>query len=166
MDAPAHRRELAYRIWRENGQSIVNTVKALEKDHSYEITRQSLAKWRDEFGWEDRAARAEASEKDRAASTSDASIMDSLLKRRAQYETYLESLPLGQVDNQAIYGYNSVLKTILDVRKETAAFKVDEFGKFFRELIEFLRGSDPEAAAIVAANFDDFTNFVRMKYVG
>lgn len=166
MDAPANRRELAYRLWRENGQSIVSTVKALEKEYGYEITRQSLSKWRDEYDWEERAARAEAAEKERASATSDSSIMDSLLKRREQYEAYFESLPLGQVDNQAVYGYNSVLKTILDVRKETAVFKVDEFAKFFRELIEFLKSSDPDAASIVAANFDEFTNFIRMKHVG
>ena len=125
MESAPKYRELAYKIWRDNGQNLVKTVTALNRDHDYEITRQSLAKWRVEYDWEGRAARAEVAEKDRAEAVSDASILDSLIERRQRYEDYFKGLALGKVDNQAIYGYNSILKTILDIKDKIAERRKD-----------------------------------------
>ena len=121
MEVSLKYREIAYKIWRDNGQHIVNTVKILNRDHDYEITRQSLAKWRDEYEWEGRAARAEAAEKDRADAISDSSILDSLIEQRGRYEVYFKTLPPGKVDNAAIWPYNSVLKTIIDIKDKIEA---------------------------------------------
>lgn len=152
-------------MWRETGQNLVKTVNALSRDHGYDISRQSLAKWRDEFGWERRAAALAVEEQERLDAMSDTSILNSLLARRRQYEEYFETLGPGQIDNQAQYGLNSVLKTLIDIRKESGHFKVEEFGAFFRDLVEFLRKEDPDAAGTVARNFDAFTAHIRKKYV-
>lgn len=159
------RRETAYKTWVETGQNLVKTVKILSRDHGYDISRQSLAKWRDDYNWERRAAASEIEEKERTDAMSDASIINSLVRRRKSYEEYLEALPPGKVDNQAQYAFNSVLKTLIDVRKETGQFKVNEFGLFFRDLVEFLRDEDPEGAEILARNFDSFSSHIRSKYV-
>ena len=121
MDSAPKYRELAYKVWCENGQHIQKTVAALNKDHAFDITRQSLANWRDEYDWEGRAARAEAAERERAAAVSDSVILDSLISQKQKYEAYFESLKPGQIDTQAVYGYNSILKTILDIKDKIAA---------------------------------------------
>lgn len=121
MESAPKYRELAYRVWCENSQHIQNTVNSLQKNHGFDITRQSLAKWRDEYGWEARAARAEAAERDRAEAVSDSVILDSLIDQKRKYEEYFASLKPGQIDTQAVYGYNSILKTILDIKDKIAA---------------------------------------------
>jgi transposase-like protein len=164
-DLQIRHRELAYQTWRDNGHNLVATVRCLAKKHGYTISRQSLGKWRREYDWDGRAAREELEAKERTEATSDASILNSLVSQKKKYETYFEGLNPGVVDNQAVYGYNSVLKTLLDVRKETVGFKVEVFGNYFRDLVEFLRANDPEAAEAVSRNFDEFTGYIRKKYV-
>lgn len=165
MDFQTRHRELAFKAWCQTGRNLVKTVKVLSRDHGYDITRQSLAKWRDDYEWERRAAALEIEEQERLDAMSDTSILNSLLARRRQYEEYFDTLGPGQIDNQAQYGLNSVLKTLIDIRKESGHFKVEEFGAFFRDLVAFLRKEDPEAATAVARNFDSFTAYIRKKYV-
>lgn len=166
MEDPQKRhREMAFKVWRETGQNLVKTVKALSQDHGYDISRQSLAKWRDDFNWERRAAAMEAEELERLDAMSDTSIINSLIKRRKQYEDYFEAMAPGAIDNQAQYGLNSVLKTLIEIRKQTGVFKVEEFSSFFKDLVEFLRTEDLEAAEAMARNFDSFTSHIRKKYV-
>ena len=164
-DFQTRHRELAFSVWRESDQNLIKTVASLSREHGYDITRQSLAKWRDDYNWERRAAAMDAEEQERLDAMSDASILNSLIARRKQYEEYFSTLKPGEIDNQAQYGLNSVLKTLIDVRKQTGQFKVEEFGAFFRDLVEFLRQEDPEAAETVARNFDAFTAHIRKKYV-
>lgn len=164
-DLVTRHRELAYKVWRENEGNLVKTVKGLSRDHGYDVTRQSLAKWRDDYEWDRRLAAEKAEEEERNEAMSDLSIINSLVKRRKQYEDYFDTFKPGQIDNQAQYGLNSVLKTLIEVRKQTGLFKIDEFGAFFRDLVEFLRSEDPEAAEAVARNFDAFTGHIRKKYV-
>lgn len=164
-DLQTRHMEMAFKVWREAGQNLVKTVKVLSRDHGYDITRQSLAKWRDEYSWERRAAAMAAEEQEQLEAMSDASILNSLLQRRRQYEAYFDTLKPGQIDNQAQYGLNSVLKTLIDIRKQTGHFKIEEFSSFFRDLVDFLRREDPEAADAVARNFDAFAGHIRKKYV-
>ena len=164
-DLQARHRELAYKVWRENNHNLSATVKILDKEHGYSISRQSLGKWRKHFEWDDRAAREENEARERQEATSDSSILNSLVGQKKKYEDYFESLAPGVVDNQAVYGYNSVLKTLIDVRKETGGFKAEVFGHYFRDLVEFLRENDLEAVEVVSRNFDEFTGYIRKKYV-
>jgi hypothetical protein len=117
-DLQARHRELAYKTWREHGHNISATVKALAKEHGYSISRQSLGKWRKAFEWDDRAAREENEAREREEATSDSSILNSLISQKQKYEEYFKTLSSVAVDNQAVYGYNSVLKTILDIKNK------------------------------------------------
>lgn len=121
MESAPKYRELAYRVWCENGQHIKKTVAALNKDHNFDITRQSLSNWRDEYGWESRAARAEAAERARDLAISDSVILDSLIEQKMRYDEYFKTLKPGQIDNTAVYGLRGVITTIEDIKDKIAA---------------------------------------------
>jgi len=112
-------KEEAYRVWRANGQNLSECHRQLNAPPmSYGISRQSLQAWKKKYDWEGRAARAEAQEKSMMEATSDDAILSVLLAQKERYENYFEAMAVGKVDNQAVYGYNSILKTILDIRQK------------------------------------------------
>ena len=160
IDAPAKSRELAYSIWRACGQNLTETARVLKRDHDYEISRQSLHEWKKKYGWEERAARAEAEEKDKADATSDEALLSVLLAQKKKYEDYFDTLDLGFVDNQAIYAYNNILKTLLDIREKISGDKVVDIDrpKIFLEDLEFMAGIlkdiDPAGLKVLGKNFD------------
>ena len=121
MGSSPETRELAYTIWREHGQNIVETVRVMNSEHGYVISRQSVTTWAAKYGWHDRAARAEAEEKALDQSTAVDSLLAFSLKQKKKYEEYFETLSVGQIDNGAVYAYNSILKTILEIRDKTDA---------------------------------------------
>jgi len=63
-------------------------------------------------------ARTEAEEKNMQDAVSNDAILTPLLKQKIKYEQYFDGLAVGKVDNQAVYGYNSILKTILDIKQK------------------------------------------------
>lgn len=164
MSAKAEARDIAYRTWCECGQNLSETERRLNQN-GLPVTRQTLAEWREKYDWPGRAARTEASCKERKEATSDEAILSSLLMQKERYEEYFTSLQKGQVDNQALYAYSALLKTLVELRQGTSAFKTDVFGKFFRELLNFLHENDPDAAEVVSRNFDDFIAHVRQKFM-
>lgn len=160
IEAPAESRERAYEVWRSCGQNITETTRALKRDHNYDISRQSLHAWKDKYDWERRAAQAEAENKQQIESTSDDALMTVLLKQKKKYEGYFESLALGTVDNQAVYAYSNILKTLLDIRERISGDKIIDFDrpKIFLEDMEFivstLQEIDPEGLKVIAKSFD------------
>lgn len=119
MESAPKYRELAYRVWCENGQHIKKTVDALNKQHDFGITRQSLAKWRDEYDWENRAARAERAANEIEDACSDEAMLSSLVEERDRIKTYLNSLAPGvKPDPQLIHALKGVVQTIQDIKKE------------------------------------------------
>ena len=160
IDAPAKSRELAYTTWRRCGQNITETARVLKHDHNYDISRQSLHAWKDKYDWERRAAQAEAEEKSRTEETSDESLLTVLLKQKKKYEGYFESLSLGTVDNQAIYAYNNILKTLLNIRERVSGDNEIDIDrpKIFLEDMEFIASTlqeiDPEGLKVIAESFD------------
>ncbi len=115
---PVETRELAYKIWRECGQNLSECHRKMNGEHGYVISRQSLHEWKTKYDWEGRAARAEVEEKNMQDAGSNSAILAPLLKQKTKYEEYFDSLEVGKVDNQAVYGYNSILKTILDIKQK------------------------------------------------
>ena len=53
-----------------------------------------------------------------ANATSDDSILTPLLSQKERYESYFDGMAVGEIDNQAVYGYNAILKTILEIREK------------------------------------------------
>lgn len=84
----------------------------------YVITRATLYEWMEKYDWQGRATRLEAEQIVMANATSDESILTPLLSQKTRYELYFDGLPVNEVDNQAVYGYNAILKTILEIREK------------------------------------------------
>jgi hypothetical protein len=111
-------RETAYTVWKACGQNMSRAVKKLSSAHGIDVTRQTLAAWRDGFDWTARAARSEAEVERLASGASDESLMGLLLAQKEKYRRYLEGLAPGRIDNQATYALNHIVKTIMDIRKK------------------------------------------------
>jgi hypothetical protein len=160
IDAPAESRERAYKVWRQCGQNITETARVLKRDYDYDISRQSLHSWKDKYDWERRAAQAEVESKQQTEATSDDALLTVLLKQKKKYEDYFDSLALGSVDNQAIYAYSNILKTLLDIRERLSGNNEIDIDrpKIFLEDMEFiaetLKEVDPEGLKIFAGNFE------------
>ena len=160
MGSSPETRELAYTIWREHGQNVVETVRVMNSEHGYVISRQSVTTWAAKYGWHDRAARAEAEEKNKAEKASDDSLLSALLNQKKKYEDYFDALSVGEVDNPAIYAYSKILKTLLDIRERISGDKAVNIDrpKVFLEDMEFivsaLKELDPEGLKTFGRNFD------------
>ena len=160
MAVPAETKELAYKVWREHGQNLSETERVLNGELGYVISRQSLHAWKTEYDWENRAARAEAEGKRLEEESTGDSLLAFSLKQKQKYEAYFESLPVGKIDNSAVYAYNNILSKILDIRQRTEtsqALAVDR-PRVFLEDMEFvasvLKEIDPEGLKILSRNFD------------
>ena len=154
-------KQIAYDTWRRCGHNLVDTVRVLKSENNFTVTRQTLASWRDEYDWEARAARAEAEEKSLSESTdiSDNALLNSLLKQKANYERYFETLPAGRIDNQAVYAYSNLLKKIVDIRPKEDGSTVDiDRPKLFLEDMDFiaktLKEIDPEGLKVLGRSID------------
>lgn len=154
-------RELAYRTWRACGQNVELTLKELKKKHGFPLSKPTLYDWIDKFNWKDRACRAENEEqrmKD-AVANNEEKILADLEKQRLKYETYFDSLGDGIIDSNATYAYNSLAKTIVDIKIKMRGpdVRVDR-PAIFMESMEFIAGylkeHDPEGLKIIARNFD------------
>jgi hypothetical protein len=168
-NVPAETLELAYKTFRECGQNLSETHRKMNGELGYVISRQSLHEWKTKYDWEGRAARAEAEEKHLANATSDEALLAVLLKQKKKYEDYFDGMAVGTIDNQAVYGYNAILKTIVDIRpRGDAAVEIDR-PKIFLENLEWiaraLQETDPEGLKILARNFDQLTVKFKAEYL-
>ena len=118
MGVPVETKELAYTVWRECGQNLSECHRKMNGEHDYVISRQSLHEWKTKYDWEGRAARTDAEKMMMIDAASDDAILTPLLKQKTKYEDYFDSLPIGKVDNQAVYGYNAILKTMIEIKQK------------------------------------------------
>ncbi|MHB8110878.1 MAG: hypothetical protein ACYDHW_12715, partial [Syntrophorhabdaceae bacterium] len=146
-------REDAYRTWRECGQNVEQTIAALKKK-GYFTSKPTLYDWIEKYGWKERAARAEVLERKTADVTmnAEARALASLEKVQARYETYFETLGEGKVDNQAMYAYTGIVKSITEIKAKTGAVKATIFLDFMRDLIEWLGKNDPDSVDVIERN--------------
>ena len=154
-------RQLAFQKWYSCGQNLVQTVKALETD-GYVVTRQTLAAWRDEGNWQERAARLDAeitAAADAMLLTEDEQLLAALKKQQAKYDKYFDSLE--KPDPQATYAYNGLLKTIQETAQRTAGYKRAVFTEFFKDLLIFYRNASPQTATAIEENFEGYMNHIR-----
>lgn len=114
----AETRELAFRTWRAQGENVEQTVKTLKKEHGVGVTKPTIYGWMEKFNWKERATRADAeAQKTRDVIVSDEErILADLEKQRKKYEQYFETLGVAAIDPQATYAYNSLAKTITDIK--------------------------------------------------
>ena len=155
-------RELAYTLWRDNGQNLAKVERLLKSEHRTPISRQTLAAWRDQYGWEERAADAEAREKVLKEATALEQLLSDLIKRKEQYDNYFKSLPqTGKPDNQATYAYAGLLKRIAEMQAMQSAVVGFDRPKFFLENLQWIIGwmkkNDVEGLQVLARNIDPMT---------
>lgn len=151
-------RELAYGLWRDNGRNLAKVERLLKTEHRTPVSRVTLTAWRDEFGWEERAAQAEAQAKLLKAATNIETLLADLVVRKTQYDNYFVTLPAGKVDNQATYAYAGLLKRIAEMQQMQTAVVGFDRPKFFLEnlqwLIGWLKENDPEGLKVLARDID------------
>jgi hypothetical protein len=164
-------RELAYRTWRECGQNIELTIKTMKERQNIPITKPTIYAWKEKFNWEERAARAETEEqrvKDVILSD-ESKILADLEKQRQKYERYFDSMGDTAIDPQATYAYNSLAKTITDIKARSMGTSVAvDKPALFMESMEFiagyLKGKDPEGLKVLAHNFDGIIEAFKEKH--
>lgn len=154
----AELRELAYTLWRDNGRNLTKVEQLLKREHQTPVSRVTLTKWRDDFGWEERAAQAEAQAKALKDATNIETLLADLVGRKTQYDTYFKNLAIGKVDNQATYAYAGLLKRIAEMQQMQMTVVGFDRPKFFLEnlqwLVEWLKKNDVEGLQVLARNID------------
>lgn len=156
-------RELAFRVWRQNGQNWTEALRVMQSAHGFKkLTRQRLYDWAEQDGWQDRAARLqhEAEKAELAEMLGRERFLADLERRKKQYEDYFDGLKPGQMDNAAVTAYAGLLKTMEQMQTkieagagrsnlQLAADVVKHFSKFLRE-------KHPEHAAAFLGMLDEF----------
>lgn len=158
-------REDAYETWRACGQNVEQALAAL-RSKGYSISKPTLYDWMEKYGWKDRATRAEVYEKKTGdqAMSAEARALASLEKVQERYEQYFDTLGVGKVDNQAMFAYTGIVKSITDIKAKTGAVKAALFLDFMKDLIEWLGKNDPDAIDAIERNFDDFVRYAQETY--
>lgn len=157
--------EAAYQAWRKCGQNVEMTLRDLARQ-GYRISKPTVYDWKEKYGWEDRAARAEAEERKAADAVAGAEgrAIASLEKVQGRYEKYFETLGEAKVDNQAMFAYTGVVKSITEIKAKMGAFKSAIFVDFMRDLIDWLARNDPDCLTAIEKNFDGFVAHAKEKY--
>lgn len=161
----AEAREAAYAAWRTCGQNITLTIKALKKK-GFIISAPTLYDWAEKYTWKDRAARAEAEEQKAgdAVINAEGRALGSLEKVQSRYEKYFESLGDAGIDNQAMFAYTGIIKSITEIKIKTGAFRASLFVDFMRDLIDWMSKNDPGSVDAIERNFDDFVAYAKERY--
>ena len=118
MTKPIDIREIAYETWKEMGCPRLSApVWRKMKEKGYVLSDASVRNWRKQYDWDRRAAR-EIAEAKRIADASDyQNMLEALIDRKLEFERHFQTLPADQPrDNQSIYAYNNIVRTILDIK--------------------------------------------------
>lgn len=108
----------AFLFWCEcrNDSEVVRLL----KNAGYNITRTTVASWREKYNWAERALNIDL--KKQAAVDESISFEESLLldlqKQKERYDVYFDSLDAGKVDNQAMYVYNQLCEKLISLRSK------------------------------------------------
>src|SRR5574343_194080 len=160
---------MAYRVWRECGQNVEQTLRRLRKSpDGFPLSKPTLIEWREKYDWIARAARAEAEEQraNDAVVGAEGKAITALEKIQQNYETYFETLGTTKVDNQAMFAYTGVVKSIMEIKMKAGAYKAAVFIEVMKDLIEWLSKNDPDAVGVIERNFDDLASWAKEKYAG
>ncbi len=111
-------KEQAFLFWYDSRND--SEVVRLLKQAGYNITRTTLASWREKYNWLERASNIDM--KKQAAQDNTISFEESLLldlqKQKERYDVYFDNLPAGKVDNQAMYVYNQLCEKLINLRNK------------------------------------------------
>jgi len=111
--------ELAYRLWRENGQNLDLTARKLRQHpDGFPATRQTLADWRDLYNWKETAARAEAEEHriGDAKVTAEERALAVLSRVIDKLDRKLDTSEGVEIDSQMLFAFRSTIKTFMEIK--------------------------------------------------
>jgi hypothetical protein len=163
----AENKELAYRLWRASNQNVEQTLRELRKHpEGFPLSKPTLYTWMDEGAWKERATRADAEEQkaNDATASAEGRALLSLESVQQHYEEYFKTLGKARVDNQAMFAYTGVIKSIFDIKMKASAHKATLFLEFMRDLVQFLSKHDPDSVGVIEKNFDEFASWAKEKY--
>ncbi len=163
----AENRELAYRIWRECGQNVELTLRKLRQHpQGFPLSKPTLYDWIETYNWKDRAAKAEAEEQRAtdAVVSAEGRAIAALESVQKNYEDYFKTLGTATVDNQAMFAYTGVVKSIIDLKMKTATYKASLFVEFMKDLVEWFSKNDPDGLTVIERNFDDIAAWAKERH--
>lgn len=111
-------KEQAFLFWynERNDSEVVRLLKMA----GYNITRTTIASWREKYDWQERAESIDIkkqSAQDVSISFEESLLLD-LQKQKERYDVYFDSLETGKVDNQAMYVYNQLCEKLISLRSK------------------------------------------------
>ncbi len=108
---------LAYDIYSEMGGNVAKTLRELGK-RGLKLSRPTLDEWIVKFNYKERLAKAdkESREAQDCKLSLEQRVMKKLFKQIDKYEAYLDALD--GVDNQAVFAYMHLLKTVVEVSRK------------------------------------------------
>lgn len=133
-----------------------NSLTAIEE--TLDVSRQTLAEWRDWGAW-DKAKAAKDNYEAQLIEVRD-QIMERVTEAPLQAATYLDSL----AKIEAIIERRT--KAARDAADAVARQKGEMFLSVLRDLIEYGRVGAPDLLAALENNFDELTDYGRRKYAG
>jgi hypothetical protein len=153
----------AFNIYYASGCNLSEALRRLTAE-GYSVTRQTLASWRDDDGWEARATRLDKeyqSAKDAEALTEDEAMLASLKRQHERYEEYFESLE--KPDAQATYAHNGLIKTIQEIAQRTAQYRRAVFTEYFKGMLGYFREHNPELAGYLENELEGYLAHIRIE---
>lgn len=132
-------RELAFKVYCEEGGNIEATLRRLEKE-GLKLSKPTFYAWTRKFNFEERLKNIDAVRqlvKDSQISFEER-MMNDLMKQKDKYEAYFETI--SGIDNQAQYAYTNIVKTIIELSRKLKPGKEtkdpDEMKKLAEEILE------------------------------
>ncbi|GER92678.1 hypothetical protein A45J_0396 [hot springs metagenome] len=111
-------RELAFKVYCEEGGNIESTLRRLEKEHGLKLSKPTFYDWMKKFNFKDRLKNIDAErQKNKDSQISfEEKMMSDLMKQKEKYEKYFDGI--AGIDNQAQYAYTNIVKTIIELSRK------------------------------------------------
>ena len=121
-------KEQAFLFWYDTRND--SEVVRLLLEMGYNITRTTIASWREKYSWQARAESIDAKKQaaqDKSVTFEESLFLD-LQKQKERYDAYFDSLEAGEVDNQAMYVYNQILEKLLNLKNKVKPASKKQYG--------------------------------------
>ena len=128
--------DLAFDVYCTHGGNESRTLIELER-RGFRLQRATLRDWIKKYRFKERRAEVEAERQTAGDSqlSFEQKMLRKLIKQIEKYERYFETT---DIDNQAMYAYTNLLKTVVELSRKVKAKETDpeEFKKKAEEILE------------------------------
>lgn len=137
----AENRELAFKVYCEEGGNVEVTLRRLEKEHELKLSKPTFYDWMEKYNFKERLKNIDAERQQTRDSqiSFEERMMNDLLKQKEKYERYFDTI--SGIDNQAQYAYTNIVKTIIELSRkikpsEKETKDPDEMKRLANEILE------------------------------